>query len=150
MKRAITGFRRDAEGDWVAVLDCHHGQHVRHRPPMSERPWTLTADGRERMLGATLECVRCDRFEWPEGLSEYKRTRVFTEGTVPKGLLADHTTRTGVWGRLHVEAGAVRYIAGEHDEVVTAGRSAAIVPSMPHRVEPVGEARFYVAFHRPR
>lgn len=31
--RRIVGFDRDEEGDWVALLECGHRQHVRHRPP---------------------------------------------------------------------------------------------------------------------
>lgn len=65
MKRAIIGFRRDEAGDWVALLDCGHPQHVRHRPPFVERPWVETAEGRRSMLGTMLDCVRCDRGEPP-------------------------------------------------------------------------------------
>ena len=60
MKQRITGFHRDEYGDWVADLECGHGQHVRHDPPWSERPWVVTPQGRERMLGSTLVCKTCD------------------------------------------------------------------------------------------
>lgn len=60
MKQPIVGYHRDAEGDWVAQLACGHNQHVRHRPPWTLRPWTRTAEGRARMLGAALDCVKCD------------------------------------------------------------------------------------------
>ena len=60
MKQRITGFHRDEYGDWVADLECGHGQHVRHDPPWSERPWVVTPQGRERMLGETLACKKCD------------------------------------------------------------------------------------------
>lgn len=63
MQRDIVGFRRDEEGDWVAVLACGHGQHVRHKPPFINRPWVLTAAGRRAHLGQTLECLKCDRGE---------------------------------------------------------------------------------------
>ena len=63
MKRTIAGFHPDEAGDWVADLDCGHGQHVRHRPPFVNRPWVTTESGREAMLGTTLDCVRCDRME---------------------------------------------------------------------------------------
>lgn len=59
MERAITGFHRDAEGDWVAELACGHGQHVRHRPPWTVRLWVTTEEGRASRLGALLECRRC-------------------------------------------------------------------------------------------
>lgn len=60
MKRRIQGFHRDEQGDWVADLDCGHGQHVRHNPPWSQRPWVLTGDGRTGRLGMELDCKRCD------------------------------------------------------------------------------------------
>ncbi len=60
MTRSIVGYHRDDQGDWVADLDCGHGQHVRHQPPMTSRPWVLTEDGRARHLGTTLNCKKCD------------------------------------------------------------------------------------------
>ncbi|RYZ06407.1 MAG: GNAT family N-acetyltransferase [Myxococcales bacterium] len=59
MEQAIIGYHRDAEGDWVAELACGHGQHVRHKPPWTVRPWVTTEEGRQSKLGALLECKRC-------------------------------------------------------------------------------------------
>lgn len=67
MKRAITGYHKDEAGDWVAELDCGHGQHVRHKPPFFNRPWTCTPQGRRSMLGHKLNCVRCDAGQPPAG-----------------------------------------------------------------------------------
>jgi len=63
MKQAITGYHLDDEDHWVAQLACGHNQHVRHRPLWQERPWVLTPQGREAMLGTSLECRKCDRNE---------------------------------------------------------------------------------------
>ncbi len=60
MKQRIIGFHRDEHGDWVADLECGHGQHVRHDPPWSERPWVVTPEGREQKLGDVLLCKKCD------------------------------------------------------------------------------------------
>jgi hypothetical protein len=60
MNRAIVGFQTDEVGDWVAVLECGHGQHVRHKPPFEDRPWTLTAPGRDSRVGTALNCILCD------------------------------------------------------------------------------------------
>lgn len=60
MKRKITGFHLDEFQDWVAELECHHGQHVRHNPPFVNRPWVITEDGRNSKLGALLNCKKCD------------------------------------------------------------------------------------------
>ena len=62
MKRKIVGYHLDAEGQWVAELECGHGQHVRDDPPWRERPWVRTEEGRASRLGQELNCVRCDEF----------------------------------------------------------------------------------------
>ena len=61
MKRSIIGFHLDEHGDWVAELECGHGQHVRHDPPWQLRPWVLTSEGRAAALGVELQCVLCDQ-----------------------------------------------------------------------------------------
>jgi Protein of unknown function (DUF3565) len=60
MDRMIAGYHIDEEGSWVAELDCGHFQHVRHNPPWINRPWAVTAEGRQHMLGAVLNCRKCD------------------------------------------------------------------------------------------
>jgi uncharacterized protein DUF3565 len=60
MRRTITGFYEDIEGHFVAMLDCGHEQHVRHRPPFSERPWVLTEEGRRAKIGEAIDCRSCD------------------------------------------------------------------------------------------
>jgi hypothetical protein len=59
MKRKIIGFHQDESGDWVADLECGHGQHVRHNPPWMVRPWVLTAEGRATHIGNELLCKKC-------------------------------------------------------------------------------------------
>lgn len=60
MERRIVGYHRDDEDHWVAELDCGHFQHVRHDPPWTNRPWVVSAAGREAMLGHILNCRKCD------------------------------------------------------------------------------------------
>ncbi len=60
MVQSITGFHKDEHDEWVADLDCGHGQHMRHRPPWELRPWVLTEAGRATMLGRKLDCRKCD------------------------------------------------------------------------------------------
>ena len=45
----------------------------------------------------------------PENTRPYKRTPIFNENTVPKGLLRNHNTKNGVWGLLTVEKGEIEY-----------------------------------------
>ncbi|WP_420597785.1 DUF3565 domain-containing protein [Neptuniibacter sp.] len=60
MKQAITGYHKDEEEHWVAELNCGHFQHVRHNPPWTSRPWVITKEGRDDMLGLELKCKKCD------------------------------------------------------------------------------------------
>jgi len=60
MKQPIIGYHQDEYGDWVADLACGHGQHVRHSPPMTIRPWVLTEAGRQEHIGETLNCKKCE------------------------------------------------------------------------------------------
>ena len=151
MDRTITGFRLDDLRDWVADLDCGHAQHVRHRPPFVIRPWVVSGAGRASMLGTALDCVRCDRMEWPDGLVAYRRTPEFDETTLPAGLRCEHATKRGAWGRIRVVSGALRYRVGapiRRSFRVEPASSAVIVPEVPHRVEPEGPVRFFIEFSR--
>jgi hypothetical protein len=60
MKRRISGYHLDPESHWVAELECGHGQHVRHDPPWTQRPWVTTAEGRLAQIGQFLDCKLCD------------------------------------------------------------------------------------------
>jgi hypothetical protein len=66
MERSIVGFHQDSEKHWVAELECGHFQHTRHDPPWTLRPWALTPEGRASMIGAKLECKKCDSGEPPD------------------------------------------------------------------------------------
>jgi tellurite resistance-related uncharacterized protein len=148
MQRPIADFGVDQHGDPFACLSCGHRQHVRHNPPFTNRPWVTTEAGRRSKLGEMLDCVRCDRFEIPDGYSVSRRTPEFDEHSVPAGLLRNHTTKRGVWGRIIVTRGQVNYIVDGVDEVfeLTPGVAGVVVPERPHRVEPVGAVTFHVEF----
>jgi len=67
VEQRIVGYHQDDEQQWVAELECGHGQHVRHTPPWQNRPWVTTAEGRASHLGTTLACRRCDDMETARG-----------------------------------------------------------------------------------
>jgi tellurite resistance-related uncharacterized protein len=151
VQRAIEGFHLDALGDWVADLRCGHGQHVRHKPPFWLREWVLTEAGRSSRVGVELDCVRCDQFEIPDGFVPYKRTIEFDERSVPPALLADHSTKPGVWGLIHVVDGELTYVVGPplaRELQVDATHPAVIAPEVVHFVRPGPAVRFFVEFHR--
>ena len=88
----------------------------------------------------------------PSGLSRVRTTPEFTDATVPGGLLSTHRIAEGVWGRLSVRAGELRFVfeddvSARHD--LWAGDTVDIPPGVPHRVEPGPDARFVVEFYRP-
>ena len=86
------------------------------------------------------------RYEAGVELTPYKRTPTFDEDTVPAGLLRDHRTRAGVWGRIVVEAGRLRFTDASGSRVLEAGEVAIVAPEQTHAVEPVGQVRFHVEF----
>ena len=76
------------------------------------------------MLDKTLECTACERLELPDSVQHYRSTPIFDESTVPKGLLRDHETKVGVWGRIRVLEGALHYHVSApfvHHQRVVAG-----------------------------
>lgn len=151
MKRRIVGFHLDEKGDWVAELDCFHGYHTRHRPPLVHRRWVTTEEGRKSRIGAELECVRCDRLEFPEGLEPVRSTPEFDQDSVPEKLLQSHSTQPGVWGLIRILEGELGYWveAGNGREIrLTPSRGGVIVPEMSHRLLLKGPVRFFVEFFR--
>lgn len=85
----------------------------------------------------------------PSGLAVYKTTPVFTEKTVPQGLLTDHTTKPGVWGRIVVEDGTLLYeIPAEGSFLLSPDQPGIVAPTVPHRVTPLGKVSFFVEFLR--
>lgn len=149
MERSIVGFHADAEGDWVAELDCGHCQHVRHRPPFQERPWVLDAPGRAGRLGTPIDCPLCTRAELPEGLRVASRSPTWDAESLPSGLRRSHRLAHGRWGRLVVERGRLVFSARTSppiERVVQAGEDQAIPPEIGHHVEPSDDARLWIEF----
>lgn len=92
----------------------------------------------------------------PDGLKPYKRTATFSEATVPAGLLEDHSTKSGVWGLIHVEEGALRYVVTDPrrasiERVLTPTEQPGVVePTILHRIELLGPVLFHVEFLQAR
>jgi len=90
----------------------------------------------------------------PADVRPYKRTPIFTEATVPAGLLRAHATKDGAWGLIHVLEGQLAYrITDPHrpqsEQILTPEtRPGVVEPTVLHEVEPLGSVRFQVEFHR--
>ncbi len=149
----MEGFHLDDEGDWVAELECGHGQHVRHRPPFQMLPWVVDEEGRRGRMGAPLDCPLCDRAEMPDGLEPDRTGDVWDERSIPAGLRRDHRLGPRTWGRLHVLAGRLRFVpdggswaTGPVD--LDAGSVQAIPPLMAHHVETAGPVSLRIDFYK--
>jgi len=150
VRRPIIGFATDDHGDWTASLSCGHRQHVRHDPPFVSRPWVTSEEGRRSRIGAELDCVRCDRLELPTDLQPVSQTPVFTQDSIPPGLLREHRTAAGVWGRIVLTEGRLGYevpALGVSVEL-TPEHAGVIAPEIPHRVLALGPVRFRVNLFR--
>jgi tellurite resistance-related uncharacterized protein len=87
----------------------------------------------------------------PSNVVPYRRTREFNEATVPAALRRRHTTKAGVWGRICVLEGALRYRILEpvlEEHTLSVERHGIVEPEVPHEVEPLGAVRFFVEFLR--
>ena len=88
--------------------------------------------------------------DWPEALTGYKRTPEFTEVSVPKALLRAHSTKDGVWGKLHVLEGVLNFfdeVTGDKS-ILHPGIHCCIFPLRMHHIAPDGPVRFFVEFCR--
>ena len=87
----------------------------------------------------------------PTNLKAYKKTDCFTEGTIPAGLLKDHRTTKGVWGKIIVLEGTIKYTIQsspiEHIELNNK-KFGVVEPLVLHSVFPVGMVMFYVEFYK--
>jgi tellurite resistance-related uncharacterized protein len=87
----------------------------------------------------------------PPNVNAYKKTPEFTEQTVPKGLLKDHQTKTGVWGKIVILEGQLDYTIIEPEKEtlrLSTERYGVVEPTMLHYVEPCNSVRFYVEFYK--
>ena len=152
MQRAMTGFRRDDEGAWIAELSCLHRQHIRHDPPFWEAAWIEDEEAHARRIGEPLDCPLCDRAELPDGLQPSRTTATWDASTVPAALRRHHRVAAETWGLLEVEAGEVRFQAETTpplDVIVTSDHPQPIPPELDHRIEPSEDARFHITFLVP-
>ena len=87
----------------------------------------------------------------PDNVVPYKRTPEFTEANIPKGLLKDHRTKEGVWGKVVVLEGSLKYTIVEPElETVTLNtrQHGVIEPEILHHISLCGPVRLYIEFNR--
>lgn len=87
----------------------------------------------------------------PPNVAHYKTTPEFNQDTVPAGLQRNHTTATGVWGRIVVHEGSLRYVIEEpemEEHLLVSGTPGIVEPKVAHHVTLDGPVRFCVEFYR--
>lgn len=86
----------------------------------------------------------------PDNVVAYKKTPEFDESSVPKGLLNNHQTKEGVWGKIVLLEGRLLYTINEPKEEIylDANNFGVVEPTVYHQVKPLGKVRFYVEFYR--
>jgi tellurite resistance-related uncharacterized protein len=85
----------------------------------------------------------------PADVTPYQRTKEFSETTIPSGLLREHSTKVGTWGRICVLEGRLSYeVPGPPTETrtLTPGTNGIVEPEILHHVRPMGRVRFFVEF----
>jgi tellurite resistance-related uncharacterized protein len=85
----------------------------------------------------------------PSGLVAYRRTPVFTEATLPRGLRHRHQTKAGAWAVITVVEGRLRFrrLNPPSETVLDPAAPGVVAPEEPHEVEPLGPVRFFVEFY---
>lgn len=86
----------------------------------------------------------------PDNVVAYKKTPEFDESSVPNGLLNNHQTKEGVWGKIVILEGRLLYTINESKEEIylDSNNSGVVEPTVYHQVKPLGKVRFYVEFYR--
>jgi len=87
----------------------------------------------------------------PPNCEPYRSTPVFTEATVPPGLLREHRTAPGTWALICVLEGRLLYrvLDPPSERLLDPSTAPGLVePGVPHEVAPLGPVRFQIVFHR--
>lgn len=91
----------------------------------------------------------------PNDFINYKKTDVFTKETIPKMFLFEHNTKAGVYGKIKVLTGTLKFTGfkvrrGEVEKecLIEAGEYLISPPEYWHKVEFIAEGtQFYVEFY---
>ncbi|MCY4044025.1 MAG: DUF1971 domain-containing protein [Cellvibrionales bacterium] len=85
----------------------------------------------------------------PKHVQAYKKTPEFSEDSIPKSLLKDHSTKPGVWGKIQLIEGSLIYVINQQEHhVLTQNSEGIIEPEISHHLKCKGPVRFFVEFYR--
>jgi tellurite methyltransferase len=151
IERGIVAVHEESVDTCIVELDCGHRRHVRDRPPFERHPWVRDAAARGARVGQRIECGRCEALERPVTATRYREGPIWDQQTVPRGLLAAHRLKPGVWGELTILEGRVRlrYLPPlDRVRELGSGDTASIPPELPHQLELTGDVRLRLDFWR--
>ncbi len=101
---------------------------------------------------ATIPSTRQAMPVLPDDVVAYKQTPQFTQNTVPKKLLSQHTTKAGTWGVLNIESGGLIYRitepGHEAEHVLEPNKRGVIVAEQTHHISMMGDVSFHIEFYR--
>lgn len=85
----------------------------------------------------------------PDNVKPYKKTPIFNEITVPKGLLKNHNTKNGTWGLLTIEKGEIEYAIEDQEKIVLSPNLLGVIePEILHHIKPLGKVSFFIEFYK--
>jgi len=87
----------------------------------------------------------------PVDVIAYKRTPEFDQDSIPKGLLREHQTKSGVWGKITILQGKLLYTINEPETeqlMLSPEVYGVVEPTVLHQIAAVDNVRFYVEFYR--
>ena len=101
-------------------------------------------------LGDSLHCMQCENLEFPDKVNHYLDSKSFDHASIPKGLLAAHSTKDRTWGKIIIESGELDYVVddlGDRRFRLSPGIDGIISPKMSHHVEIIGAVQFHIEFY---
>jgi tellurite resistance-related uncharacterized protein len=86
----------------------------------------------------------------PDTVARYQSTPVFDEESISEAFLSPHCTKRGVWAKIIVSEGKLRYVVDETKEErqLDPDHPGIVPPRERHFIRPVGKVRFYIEFYR--
>lgn len=80
----------------------------------------------------------------------YKKTPIFNAQNVPKAILEKHNTKEGVWGKLVVLSGTLKFVDLENGKELVLGKGEfqIIEPTKWHKLILIENPEFYIEFFK--
>ncbi len=112
--------------------------------------WSVRAATERKTRGLAIVRKQNNMKSLPKDVVAYKQTPEFDENNLPNGLLNNHKTKEGVWGKIVVLEGNLLYTINEPKEEIhlDASNFGVVEPTVLHQVKPLGKVRFHVEFYQ--